>query len=402
MFFVPLINVFIMNNEKILLIEYCNFIDYPIGGYLSFAKQMLTAFGSQLVLVGFTEDDSQIGLWLKKNINGIEYDYFSIKKIQRTNKKPFIPERLKIYFALRKYKKKILEIGIKNIFIQTPESLFAIGTTKGLNICARIPGVENPLSISRYTYGKYLSSIFDYFFFNYLKNVNVILATADQKAINSFIFRSKGLLSANSVKMFPSRIDKNIFYPMDKKKCRLKYGISIEQKVIVTTGRLTSLKGWRLMLDSFILYKSRVKNACFYFLGDGNERTQIQNFINCNNLQNEVFITGRLTHNEIAFYLNAADIYVMGSFVEGWATSLMEAIACAKPVVITNFSSSYELVKNGENGFILENRDEKEFAICMEKCDELNDNFLKKNAIKMHDYSTQLLAKKIMEEWELI
>jgi hypothetical protein len=53
-----------MSNKRILLIEVCNFTDYPIGGYLSFAKQMLTAFGNQLALVGLGDEETTIGKWM--------------------------------------------------------------------------------------------------------------------------------------------------------------------------------------------------------------------------------------------------------------------------------------------------------------------------------------------------
>jgi hypothetical protein len=53
-----------MSNKRILLIEVCNFTDYPIGGYLSFAKQMLTAFDNQLALVGLGDDETPIGKWM--------------------------------------------------------------------------------------------------------------------------------------------------------------------------------------------------------------------------------------------------------------------------------------------------------------------------------------------------
>lgn len=53
-----------MDSKKILLVEICNFTDYPIGGYLSFAKQTLTAFGNQLALVGLGDEDTTIGKWM--------------------------------------------------------------------------------------------------------------------------------------------------------------------------------------------------------------------------------------------------------------------------------------------------------------------------------------------------
>lgn len=69
-----------MTDKKILLIEICNFTDYPIGGYLSFAKQMLTAFGNQLVLFGLATDDVPVGEWIKREIDGAMCDYFEVAK----------------------------------------------------------------------------------------------------------------------------------------------------------------------------------------------------------------------------------------------------------------------------------------------------------------------------------
>ncbi len=54
--------------KKILFIEICNYKDYPLGGHLSFAKHILSAFGNQLALVGCTTDDTPIGKWTKKKI----------------------------------------------------------------------------------------------------------------------------------------------------------------------------------------------------------------------------------------------------------------------------------------------------------------------------------------------
>ncbi len=81
-----------MTDKKILLIEICNFTDYPIGGYLSFAKQMLTAFGNQLALVGLATDDMPVGEWVKREIDGVVYDYFAITKAVNSNKIGFLKQ----------------------------------------------------------------------------------------------------------------------------------------------------------------------------------------------------------------------------------------------------------------------------------------------------------------------
>ena len=52
----------------------------------------------------------------------------------------------------------------------------------------------------------------------------------------------------------------------------------------------------------------------------------------------------------------------MGSMREGWSTTLVEACACGVPCVVSDFSSSKEMISDGKNGFVVVGRDEKEFA----------------------------------------
>lgn len=51
-------------------------------------------------------------------------------------------------------------------------------------------------------------------------------------------------------------------------------------------------------------------------------------------------------------YLNAADVYVSTSLSDGTSLSLLEAMACALPVVVTEIPSNKEWVINGQNGFL--------------------------------------------------
>lgn len=61
------IKVFLLMRNKFLLIEGCDFVDYPTGGQLSFARQMMRTFGNRLALVGISTDDTPVGVWLKKH-----------------------------------------------------------------------------------------------------------------------------------------------------------------------------------------------------------------------------------------------------------------------------------------------------------------------------------------------
>lgn len=390
-----------MKMKKILIIEVCDYNSYPIGGYLSFAKQMLTAFGNELILVGLSTDDTPVGIWGKKEINNVTYDYFAVRKTSKISKKSIIPGRLKSYLAVRKYRKEIFKFDVKNVFVQTPEVLFAINKIKFINLCTRIPGVENPLSISRYWYGKYFAKFFDILFFRSLKKSDLILASADKNAIINFLKRGNNLLRSERVIQFPTRVDTRIFRPILKRSAREALGIRLSKKVIVTTGRLSALKGWKFMLESFIEFLREYPDSIFIFLGDGEDRSKIEEFIKIMDIEDKVRLAGRLSHEKLALYLNASDVYVMGSYIEGWATSLVEAVSCAKPVVCTNFSSAKELVEDGYNGFVIETHDKSIFSNSIKKCLEISHQNLIKKSLKMEMYASSSLKESILKYWEL-
>ena len=70
----------------------------------------------------------------------------------------------------------------------------------------------------------------------------------------------------------------------------------------------------------------------------------------------------KLSHVGQVSILNAADLFVMGSLVEGWPTAMVEAIACGKNIVSTDVSGVREMIEDKGNGYIVSVRNAKLFA----------------------------------------
>ena len=374
-------------------IELCNFKNYPLGGHLSFAKHLTNAMQGELDLIGVTTDPSvPILKWIKKEIEGYTYSLFNVYYTTISSKRPLIPTRLTDYFALRKCINKINLDKYKNIIVQTPEVLFAIPEKYLPKVVLIMPGVENPLSISRYKIARNFQKIYDKIFFERARKTKCILAAADKKSISSCIIRSKGRISENKIHQFPTRYDSSIFNIKDKKTLRDKYGYSDNQTIIVTTGRLNWFKGWKFMIDSFNLFVRNNMNSLFFFIGDGEDKEKIEQYIKEVGLSNEVKLLGYQSLNVISDYLNMADLFIMGSYKEGWSTSLVEAVACGVPCVVTDFSSASEMVNDGINGFVIKERNEKVFA------DKINEAIkLPSNVIKEYSQEIKSLAVENMK-----
>lgn len=152
--------------KRILFIDFCNYKDYQIGGHLSFAKSLIYAFGNQLSLIGITTDKMDpLGKWIKKEIDGLEFDFFALARYNKSKTKHFIPDRISCILLLRYFKSTILQMNFQNVFVQRPEILPVIKNFGFKNICYCFPGTENPLKTSKYWFGKYGASFFDKVFF---------------------------------------------------------------------------------------------------------------------------------------------------------------------------------------------------------------------------------------------
>ena len=388
-----------IDSNKILIIDYCNFEDYQIGGHLSFAKNLLSAFTSQLALVGITTNKNDIvGKWFKKTINGVTYDYFALTKYNKSRTKHLLPDRLKCYFLLRLYKKRILQINIHNVFVQRHEILPAIINFGYSNICYRFPGLESPLGISKYWFGKYLAGKFDKVFFKSLNKANIVLASGDENAIMEMVKRSDGVLERSSIIKFPTRINTDIFKPLDKLESRRKLNLPMTSTIIVTTGRLAHFKGWKFMVDCFAFFLKEVSDSGLFFIGDGEDFSMLQDYISFNSLTENVLLVGEKGPEIISLYLNASDLFIMGSSKEGWSTSLSEAVACGIPACVTNFSSAKEIIEQGKNGYVVDERDKDIFVQTMIKALQIPRGV---NIENSNLYSTGRLKEDILKYWKL-
>lgn len=342
--------------SRILFIENSDFRSHPKGGTLAFDVQFLKVVSpNEVALVGVSVDDTPVGRWTTVEINGAQYEYFSIFRDKSGIKKPIVPTRLTTFFLLLWYLPKIRKRPYRYAFSRTPQFLFALTYFKWSSICFCFAGVENSVALSRYKPLRFLGQLYEKKLFKILKHkVDAVLAAADIEAINSMVKRSKGALDEVPVHLFPTRFDSNIFKPMDLTKMRKELNLPFNKKIFVSVGRLASVKGWNLLVD-FI----RLKNDPDYiliFVGDGEDRTKIEKEAEDLIHQGRIIITGFLQPEDVSRYINISDVVLVASFVEGWSTAMVEAIACGKPIVSTKVSGASAIIKEGENGYILEDR----------------------------------------------
>jgi glycosyltransferase involved in cell wall biosynthesis len=338
-----------------MVIDACDFDRFPVGGQLTTIKQLIALFGNRLALVGVSTENEPVGCWTKRTIDDVEFDFFSVGKVDPRIRKPRVPRRLNMYLRLRRHRKGILSAGIDAAFVIAPEVMLAIEGW-GLRIAYTFAGVENPLKMPRYAFGKWLAGPFERRLFTALaKRSELVMAAADEKSIRAMRDRSRGLLAHKPVMSTPTIVDTRIFN-LNRSEA------PVSQPVLVCCGRLNVVKGWDLVLDAFLAARKQIPTARLYFIGDGEDRGKLEARIAEAGAGNSVFITGFLEPREVARLLNTAHLFLLGSHREGWPTALVEAQACGLPAVVTDVSGAASLVRDGRNGFIVRSRDAALFA----------------------------------------
>jgi glycosyltransferase involved in cell wall biosynthesis len=120
---------------------------------------------------------------------------------------------------------------------------------------------------------------------------------------------------------------------------------------ILTIGRLSYEKGIDLAINSCKELLNRGYKIKWYVMGEGSERTNLENLIKNFNLQNNFILLG--TKENPYPYLKQADIYVQPSRYEGKSIAIDEAKILNKPIVVTKFESSKDQINNELDGLIV-------------------------------------------------
>jgi glycosyltransferase involved in cell wall biosynthesis len=353
-----------------LLFEACDFVGFPAGGQLTMARHIMSAFAGDVALVGIDTDGSApIGTWCTRRIDGVEYPFFAIRRRTPSAARPLVPARIATAAALIRHRRGILSLGIRRAFCQGHETMLAIAGWPWESLAYDFPGVANPLGISRYPWARPLAAAFDRVFFQALSRADAVLATADQAAIAAMCERSAGRLTSAGVTVWPTRVDTTIFHPGDAVAARQATGLPHDKVLIVTSGRLNWVKGWPLLLEALAGSDPRWH---LVFVGDGEDRAALLGRSEALGVADRVTVTGFKPPREVAWHIQAADVFAMASHHEGFSTSMLEALACCKPIVSTAVSSATTIVETGRTGFIVGTRDAGAFRDALRRAIDLD------------------------------
>lgn len=169
--------------------------------------------------------------------------------------------------------------------------------------------------------------------------------------------------------------------------------------IIGTVGNANKQKGHSYFIAAIPRILNKYPNALFVDVGVGEQDKELIELATKLGIKDKIIFTG--FKHDVRPYLKAMDIFVFPSIIEGLGTSLLEAMAMQKPVVVSNTGGMVDIISDKENGIFIQPASSNEIAdaVCY-----LLDNKIIADQIAFHarktvenSFSVEFVSKKTEE-----
>lgn len=205
-----------------------------------------------------------------------------------------------------------------------------------------------------------------------------------------------------NVTTLPCGVDLSLFRPLEQKESLKQLDLS-DHNVILCVGRLESLKGIDVLINSTSHINSPKPLKVIIVGGDSDityRQNYLQSLVEKLHLSHVVRFEGRIPHDLLPVYYNAADVCVVPSQYESFGLVALEAMACGTPVIASRVGGLPTIIKHGSTGYLKSWRCPETFATSVEmiiKNPNLQTTMGKNARLRAESMSWSNLANNIYE-----
>jgi glycosyltransferase involved in cell wall biosynthesis len=146
--------------------------------------------------------------------------------------------------------------------------------------------------------------------------------------------------------IFPWGVDIKHFIPRNKE--------SAKRKSITLFCNRTweEIYGVDVLAKAFVKVAASNPNVNLVLLGGGSQGARIRQILMNGGVMDKVHFGGQVSYADLPSWYQMADIYISPSHVDGSSVSLMEALACGVPCLVSDIPGNKEWIIEGENGWL--------------------------------------------------
>jgi glycosyltransferase involved in cell wall biosynthesis len=294
-------------------------------------------------------------------------DYYDTIKVHcfRSMSLPFLNTKFRIILPTVKSMKRIFvneHIDVVHVMHPLPSAKSAIKAAKSLNLKIVTHSHARPENVFWMFIPKILrlKKLNDYFY----KSVLKVYTKADA-TICPTKFAEKSLKQYEpklNTAVITNGVDTKKFCKMNATPLKKKYKINSKDKIILFVGRLHPEKNVATIIKAMPYLLKKDKNVRLLIAGEGYLRSTFVSLAKKLNAAESITFLGNVRNDKIAEVYNIADVFVLPSIIEIEGMVVLEAMACAKPILIANSKHSAAPQFVNGNGYLFETKSPTDFA----------------------------------------
>jgi len=174
----------------------------------------------------------------------------------------------------------------------------------------------------------------------------------DIRTVNYYIEKYPHLKSKSL--FYKPFVNLELFKPMDKEKCKEKFGFKELKKIALFVGRIAPVKNLELLIKSFSIVEGKISDAWLVIVGRGEKsyESSLKSLAQRIGIKNIIFL-GEINPLLIPEIINCADVLVLTSHIEGSPNVVRESIACGVPVVATDVGDVKAVITSEKLGLVV-------------------------------------------------
>jgi glycosyltransferase involved in cell wall biosynthesis len=150
--------------------------------------------------------------------------------------------------------------------------------------------------------------------------------------------------------------------PVEKTELRDDLDIPVSSHVVISTRSLEPIYDVETLVKAIPIVLRSNADARFIIVGKGSLKNKLEVMVSNLGVSSNVEFVGQVSQTEVSRLLGLSDVYVSTSLSDTTSVSLLEAMACGLPVVVTELEGNIEWIKEGVNGFLFSKSDSKMLA----------------------------------------
>ena len=157
----------------------------------------------------------------------------------------------------------------------------------------------------------------------------------------------------DKIDIIPGGVNLNLFQIDRQKDARKAIHIGFDEPLLLFVGRFAVEKGIALLFEAIQLLHKKPSVQLMIIGGDGNHdpiKRDLADRAAQLHIEKQVHFAGRVDHQQLPLYYNAADLVVMPSLYESFGLVCLEALACGTPVVSTHVGIMPSILDGKTNG----------------------------------------------------